>query len=237
MFCVYITYVCVHTCTGAYTCICAVHKCMRTTHNVLQSTDTYHVSRHGIWIPTWHVIWVLTHTALCGIIRTYGYVHHVECMGYPIYTYMALVCHIPHVAHKLWDVYHVNTHDMWWHGVWRWYSNTMYTMIPNIMTYHDMVETWYGIHDTDISIMQPAASMPIIHLGMEYEDVDATIHTISTMETTDIQIPRGLDITISGYPITWYPYARPSVTLWAPLVTCFCAWYAYTSVLVSGYDG
>ena len=42
--------------------------------------------------------------------------------------------------------------------------------------------------------MQPAASMPIIHLGMEYEDVDATIHTISTMETTDIQIPRG-----SGY--------------------------------------
>ena len=32
--------------------------------------------------------------------------------------------------------------------------------------------------------MQPAASMPIIHLGMEYEDVDATMHTISTMDSS-----------------------------------------------------
>ena len=41
--------------------------------------------------------------------------------------------------------------------------------------------------------MQPAASMPIIHL-YGYEDVDATIHRYSNMETTDTQIPSG-----SGY--------------------------------------
>ena len=147
-----------------YMSIC-ISACMQ---YVMCYINTY-ISCHQTWYLDTHMACHLsthTHTHLWD---PYGRMDmYIMCnTWYPHTLLYGPIYHITHVAQKVWEVYHVHIHGMWWHGVWIWYSNTMYTMIPNIMTYHDIVLTWYGIHDTDISIMQPAASMPIIHLGME----------------------------------------------------------------------